>query len=62
MTGSTAPGNRDGHERTAGTGTAPPPDDAAVVIVGDADAFVAALTDAGLGDVQVVREEVTAPE
>jgi len=29
-TGATTPGNRDGHERTAGTGTAPPPDDAAV--------------------------------
>jgi zinc protease len=38
------------------------PDEAAVVIVGDADAFLGALTDAGLGDVQVVREEVTAPE
>jgi len=38
------------------------PEEAVVVIVGDADAFVPALTDAGIGDVQVVREEVVAPE
>ena len=39
------------------------PDEAAVVIVGDADAFVPALQDAGIGDVQVVREGVPgAPE
>lgn len=34
------------------------PEEASVVIVGDADAFVGALQDAGLGDVQVVHEEV----
>ncbi len=34
------------------------PDGASVVIVGDADAFVPALQDAGLGAVEVVREEV----
>ncbi len=36
------------------------PEEASVVIVGDADAFVPALQAAGIGDVQVVREE--APE
>ena len=34
------------------------PEEASVVIVGDADAFVPALQAAGIGDVQVVREEV----
>ncbi|MCY7419751.1 MAG: insulinase family protein, partial [Chloroflexi bacterium] len=34
------------------------PEEASVVIVGDADAFVPALEAAGIGDVQVVREEV----
>ncbi len=34
------------------------PDEASVVIVGDADAFAPALQDAGLGEVEVVREEV----
>ena len=34
------------------------PEEAAIVIVGDADAFASALGDAGVGDVQVVREEV----
>jgi zinc protease len=38
------------------------PEEAAVVIVGDADAFLGALADTGLGDVQVMREEVTVPE
>ncbi len=39
------------------------PNDAVIVIVGDADAFVPALQDAGIGDVQVIREEVPgAPE
>ncbi len=33
-----------------------------MVIVGDADAFVPALQDAGLGDVEVVREEVPEAE
>ncbi len=34
------------------------PEEASVVIVGDAEAFVPALRDAGLGEVRVVREEV----
>jgi zinc protease len=38
------------------------PDAASVVIVGDADAFVGSLQDAGLGDVQVIREEAPGVE
>jgi hypothetical protein len=34
------------------------PEAASVVIVGDADTFVEALRDAGLGDVRVIRDEV----
>ncbi len=38
------------------------PDEAAIVLVGDADACLAALEGAGLGPVTVEREEVSAPE
>jgi molecular chaperone GrpE len=51
MTGSTAPGSRDGHEWPASTGTAPPPDDAPVVAeapqqaVADDDRLLRAMAD-----------------
>lgn len=38
------------------------PDEASVVIVGDADAFAGALADAGLGEVQLIREETDEPD